>query len=59
MPFTKIMIVLEKPPLAFKVAETGFALTNALNAKEMLLGSVLEDLLRRSTCPVMLIRESE
>ncbi|MDJ0900625.1 MAG: universal stress protein [Xenococcus sp. MO_188.B8] len=144
MPFSKIMIAVEKPPLAFKVAETGFALANALNAqvylvhvnpsallytpdsgmsetqieakmieqteellqqitrlyagslepiplvlegnieqelltviqdiqpellvlgthakkpwKEMLLGSVSEDLVRNSTCPVMLIRESE
>ena len=138
------MIAVENPPLAFKVAETGFALANALNAqvylvhvnpspllytpdsgmsatqieanmvqqteellqqitklyagslepiplvlegniekelltaiqdiqpdllvlgthakkpwKEMLLGSVSEDLVRNSTCPVMLIRESE
>lgn len=144
MPFSKIMIALEKPPLAFKVAETGFALANALNAqaylvhvnpsaliytpdsgmsatqieakmleqtkellkkitelygkslepkllvlegnieqelltaiqdiqpellvlgthakkpwKEMLLGSVSEDLVRNSICPVVLIRESE
>ena len=138
------MIAVENPPLAFKVAETGLALANALNAqvylvhvnpsallytpdsgmsetqieakmvqqteellqqitklyagslepiplvlegniekelltaiqdikpdllvlgthakkpwKEMLLGSVSEDLVRNSTCPVMLIRESE
>ena len=144
MPFSKIMIAVEKPPLAFKVAETGFALANALNAqvylvhvnpsallytpdsgmsvtqieanivqqteeflnqitkqyggslkpitlvlegniekellttiqdiqpellvlgthakkpwKEILLGSVSEDLVRNSTCPVMLIRESD
>ncbi len=144
MPFNKIMIAVENPPLAFKVAETGLALANALNAqvylvhvnpsallytpdsgmsetqieakmvqqteellqqitklyagslepiplvlegniekelltaiqdikpdllvlgthakkpwKEMLLGSVSEDLVRNSTCPVMLIRESE
>ena len=144
MPFSKIMIALEKPPLAFKVAETGFALANALNAqvylvhvnpsallytpdsgmsvtqieanivqqteeflnqitkqyggslkpitlvlegnieqellttiqdiqpellvvgthtkkpwKEMLLGSVSEELVRNATCPVMLIRESD
>ena len=144
MPFSKIMIAVEKPPLAFKVAKIGFALANVLNAKvhlvhvnpsallytpdsgmsetqieakmvehseellqqiiklyarslepkvlvlegnieqellaaiqdiqpellvlgthakkpwkEMLLGSVSEDLVRSSTCPVMLIRESE
>ncbi len=144
MPFSKIMIAVEKPPLAFKVAETGFALANALNAqvylvhvnpsallyipdsgmsvtqieanivqqteeflnqitkqyggllkpitlvlegnieqellttiqdiqpellvvgthakkpwKEMLLGSVSEELVRNATCPVMLIRESD
>ncbi|MEO1148751.1 MAG: universal stress protein [Cyanobacteria bacterium J06638_22] len=36
MPFSKLMIAVEKPPLALKVAETGFALANALNTEVIL-----------------------
>ena len=37
MPFSKIMIAVEKPPLAFKVAKTGLALANRLKAQAILL----------------------
>ncbi|MEM9817748.1 MAG: universal stress protein, partial [Cyanobacteria bacterium P01_D01_bin.6] len=33
MTFAKILIAVERPPLAFKVAETGFALAKALQAQ--------------------------
>ena len=33
MPFSQLMIAVEKPPLAFKVAETGLALANNLKAQ--------------------------
>jgi len=33
MSFSKLMIAVEKPPLAFKVAETGLALAKNLNAQ--------------------------
>ncbi len=36
MPFSKIMIAVERPPLAFKVAETGFSLAQAMGAEAIL-----------------------
>jgi nucleotide-binding universal stress UspA family protein len=36
MPFSKIMIAVERLPLAFKVAETGFSLAKALGAQAIL-----------------------
>lgn len=36
MPFSTLMIAVERPPLAFKVAATGFALAQALKAQVIL-----------------------
>lgn len=36
MTFSRIMIAVERPPLAFEVAETGFALAKALQAQVIL-----------------------